>query len=72
MNTLALQLNEKMKNENPAIFDMLSDLGQNLYYPKGILSQSAEAGKKHTALTQQSESQRKMENLCISVIYKIN
>jgi len=46
MNTLALQLNEKMKNENPAIFDMLSDLGQNLYYPKGILSQSAEAGKK--------------------------
>ena len=46
MNALAVQLNEKMKNENPAIFDMLSDLGQNLFYPKGILSQSAEASKK--------------------------
>ena len=46
MNALAVQLNEKMQQENPAIFDMLSDLGKNLYYPKGILSQSAEAGKK--------------------------
>ena len=46
MNALAVQLNEKMQQENPAIFDMLSDLGQNLYYPKGILSQSAEAGAK--------------------------
>ena len=24
---------------------MLSEIGKNLYYPKGILSQSAEAGK---------------------------
>ncbi|MCZ8534314.1 aminotransferase class I/II-fold pyridoxal phosphate-dependent enzyme [Psychrobacillus psychrodurans] len=46
MNALAAQLNEKMQNENPAIYNMLSDLGKNLYYPKGILSQSAEAGKK--------------------------
>ena len=46
MNTLAVQLNEKMQKENPAIYNMLSELGKNLYYPKGILSQSAEAGKK--------------------------
>lgn len=46
MNALAVQLNEKMQKENPVMFDMLSDLGKNLYYPKGILSQSAEAGKK--------------------------
>ncbi|MCK1999156.1 aminotransferase class I/II-fold pyridoxal phosphate-dependent enzyme [Psychrobacillus psychrodurans] len=46
MNALAAQLNEKMQNENPAIYNMLSDLGKNLFYPKGILSQSAEAGKK--------------------------
>ncbi|WP_277586097.1 aminotransferase class I/II-fold pyridoxal phosphate-dependent enzyme [Psychrobacillus antarcticus] len=46
MNALATQLNEKIQKENPAIYDMLSDLGKNLYYPKGILSQSAEAGKK--------------------------
>ncbi|MER2261100.1 MAG: aminotransferase class I/II-fold pyridoxal phosphate-dependent enzyme [Psychrobacillus sp.] len=46
MNALAVQLNEKMQKENPAIFNMLSELGKSLFYPKGILSQSAEASKK--------------------------
>lgn len=46
MNNLAKQLNEAIKNENPFIYNMLSDLGKELYYPKGILSQSAEASKK--------------------------
>jgi aspartate/methionine/tyrosine aminotransferase len=46
LNDLAKQLNEAIKNENPFIYDMLSDLGKSLYYPKGILSQSAEASKK--------------------------
>jgi aspartate/methionine/tyrosine aminotransferase len=46
LNALAKQLNEAIINENPFIYDMLSGLGKNLYYPKGILSQSAEAGKK--------------------------
>ncbi len=46
MNALAVQLNDKIKNENPAIYNMLSDLGLSLFYPKGILSQSAEASKK--------------------------
>lgn len=72
MNALAVQLNEKMQKENPAIFNMLSDLGKNLYYPKGILSQSAEAGKKHIALMLLLGLLLKMESLCIFVIFKIN
>lgn len=43
MNSLAESLNQILKNENPYVLEMLSDLGKNLYYPKGILSQSAEA-----------------------------
>jgi len=46
LNALAEQLNEAIKNENPFTYNMLSDLGKKLYYPKGILSQSAEASKK--------------------------
>lgn len=46
MNPLAEQLNHSIQNENPAIYDMLSKLGKNLFYPKGILSQSAEASSK--------------------------
>ncbi|HJV47326.1 MAG TPA: aminotransferase class I/II-fold pyridoxal phosphate-dependent enzyme [Bacillota bacterium] len=46
MNDLAKQLNEAIRNENISIYHMLSNLGKNLYYPKGILSQSAEASKK--------------------------
>lgn len=48
MNNLADQLNIDIKNENHLIYDMLSTLGKNLYYPKGILSQSSEAAKKAT------------------------
>ncbi len=49
MNSLAQQLNLTIQQQNPHVFEMLSDLGQKLYFPKeGILSQSAEAGKKAT------------------------
>lgn len=43
MNPLALDLNEQLTQSNPVILDMLSDLGKHMFYPKGILSQSAEA-----------------------------
>ncbi|GAB3046598.1 aminotransferase class I/II-fold pyridoxal phosphate-dependent enzyme [Virgibacillus ainsalahensis] len=43
MNNLAKQLNEKITKENENLHEMLSDLGRNIFYPKGILSQSAEA-----------------------------
>jgi len=46
MNPLAKELNDMIAAENPAVLDMLSDLGKNLYFPKGILTQSAEAKEK--------------------------
>lgn len=53
MNPLAGQLNDTLKADSPFIYDMLSTLGKELYFPKeGILSQSAEASshaKKYNA-----------------------
>lgn len=46
MNELAQALNNSMKEDNEHVYNMLSQLGKELFYPKGILSQSAEAGKK--------------------------
>ena len=48
MNPLAQELNEVIKKGNKHIYEMLSDLGKKLYFPKGILSQSAEAKKSAT------------------------
>jgi aspartate/methionine/tyrosine aminotransferase len=46
MNPLAKELNRVVEAGNPHLFDMLSDIGKNLFFPKGILSQSAEAKEK--------------------------
>ena len=46
MNPIAQELNEIINNANPNVYDMLSSKGKNLYFPKGILSQSAEAKEK--------------------------
>ncbi len=46
MNPLAQELNEMISNENPAVLEMLSDLGKSLFMPKGILTQAAEAKQK--------------------------
>jgi len=46
MNPIAQELNEIIKEANPNIYDMLSSKGKNLYFPRGILSQSAEAKEK--------------------------
>ncbi|MBA3010408.1 MAG: aminotransferase class I/II-fold pyridoxal phosphate-dependent enzyme [Proteobacteria bacterium] len=43
MNAIAGELNTIIKESNPHIYDMLSDMGKALFFPKGILSQSAEA-----------------------------
>jgi aspartate/methionine/tyrosine aminotransferase len=48
MNELAAHLNDMIKKYNPHVFNLLSNLGKKLYYPKGILSQSAEATQKAT------------------------
>jgi len=42
-NPLAKKLNESLQQEAPEVLSMLSALGRRLYFPKGILSQSAEA-----------------------------
>lgn len=46
MNPLAKELNEIIIKANPHIYDMLSGVGKNLFFPKGILTQSAEAKEK--------------------------
>ena len=46
LNPLAVQLNEVIEKHCPAIMGMLSELGRGLYFPKGILTQSAEANQK--------------------------
>ena len=46
MNPIAQDLNQIIEKGNPHIMEMLSEMGRNLFFPKGILSQSAEAREK--------------------------
>ncbi|MCP4681072.1 MAG: aminotransferase class I/II-fold pyridoxal phosphate-dependent enzyme, partial [Desulfobacterales bacterium] len=46
VNPIAKELNEIIKASNPHVHEMLSDVGKALFFPKGILSQSAEAREK--------------------------
>lgn len=46
MNPIASELNEVIKQENIHVYEMLSKVGKALFFPKGILSQSAEAKEK--------------------------
>ena len=46
MNPIAKELNEIIKKANKHVYEMLSEVGKNLFFPKGILSQSAEAKEK--------------------------
>lgn len=48
MNVLAIELNEAIETHSPAVMRVLSKLGRELYFPKGILTQSAEAKEKAT------------------------
>ena len=43
---LAAELNAVLEREAPPVLEMLSDLGRRFYFPKGIISQSAEAKAK--------------------------
>jgi aspartate/methionine/tyrosine aminotransferase len=45
-NPLARALNDRLNTAAPEVFGMLSALGKRLYFPKGILSQGAEAKQK--------------------------
>jgi aspartate/methionine/tyrosine aminotransferase len=46
MNPIAEELNEIILKANPNIHEMLSVKGKNLYFPRGILTQGAEAKEK--------------------------
>jgi aspartate/methionine/tyrosine aminotransferase len=46
MNPLAEELNDIIQPANLHVFDMLSEVGKNLFFPKGILTQGAEAKEK--------------------------
>jgi aspartate/methionine/tyrosine aminotransferase len=46
MNPLAEQLNREIETHGPAVSQMLSRVGRQLFFPKGILSQGAEAKEK--------------------------
>ena len=43
---LATELNEAINRENLHVYAMLSEFGRRIYFPKGILAQSAEAKEK--------------------------
>ncbi len=46
MNPLAAELNDLLNQHNAYALESLSELGKNLFFPKGILTQSAEAKEK--------------------------
>ena len=46
MTPLATELNQIIRAENLYVYEMLSEVGKNLFFPRGILSQSAEAKQK--------------------------
>ena len=46
MNPIAVELNDTTRKSNIHVYEMLSKVGKNLFFPKGILSQSAEAKQK--------------------------
>jgi aspartate/methionine/tyrosine aminotransferase len=47
-NPLAQELNHDLEQQAPAVLEMLSDLGKRFYFPRGIITQSAEAKEKAT------------------------
>lgn len=46
VNPIAQELNAAIKRGNPHLLEMLSKVGRRLFFPKGILTQSAEAKEK--------------------------
>lgn len=48
LNPIAQSLNEQLEKAAPEVLGMLSEYGRRLYFPKGIISQTAEAKQKAT------------------------
>jgi hypothetical protein len=45
VNPIAQELNQIIEKNNPHLMEMLSDMGKNLFFPKGILSHCRGQGK---------------------------
>ena len=68
MKELAIELNNILKDS--CVYDLLGKKGKNMYFPKGIVAQSAEAGekaKRYNATV--GLAQEKGEPFCLSDIY---
>ena len=63
MNPLAVEANEAIQAHAPAVLRMLSDLGKQLYFPKGILTQTAEAKQKATRYNATIGEARELQSL---------
>ncbi|HQJ05180.1 MAG TPA: hypothetical protein PLI57_02235, partial [Spirochaetota bacterium] len=48
MKETAIEMNKILKEKSDIFYFMLSDFGKNIYMPKGIIVQSAEAKEKAT------------------------
>ena len=46
MHPLAEELNQRIQEHSPGTFELLSQRGRELYFPRGVLSQTAEANAK--------------------------
>jgi aspartate/methionine/tyrosine aminotransferase len=69
-NPLAETLNHAVRDAAPDVFDMLSGVGRELYYPKGILTQSAEAkeraGRYNATIGMATEGGAPMHLACVA------
>ena len=68
MKELAIELNDILRDS--CVYDLLGKKGKNMYFPKGIVAQSAEAGekaKRYNATV--GLAQEKGEPFCLSDIY---
>ncbi|MCP4752459.1 MAG: aminotransferase class I/II-fold pyridoxal phosphate-dependent enzyme [Proteobacteria bacterium] len=46
MDPLAIELNKQIQEISPSVYTCLSEIGKQMFFPKGILTQSAEADQK--------------------------
>lgn len=72
-NPLAQELNAAIESANPPVLDMLSERGKRLYFPKGIIAQSAEAKAKahrvNATLGVATESRQPMHLECVDAYF---
>jgi aspartate/methionine/tyrosine aminotransferase len=69
INPQAAKLNDMIRSVNPYVFSMLSEKGQNIFFPKrGILSQTAEANGKNINATIGTALEDSNDPMCLDSI----